>query len=1026
MNRLAFVAISMLVAACQFFSTETHAYDLTQSAASRFGSDLNCTANDVSITGITIAPGGPTACVGGESVTIDLDVTVNFASPDRYDVGIFFANDGRNPALLPTSGGAAACTVAVLPPASPFLDLDGPTDTCGDGNSGIGGGTGSGILRMNAVPVSCQAVGLSGGRLFIPFVTSWDNQAGNLCRSAADPVPNTKSKCNVPNGTVLAEVLKSTVNLVVLPVISKTDGITSITAGNSTTYTVVITNTTGAALRNAIFRDPAVAHLTVSSLGCSAAGGATCPSTYTIAAMQGGGITLPDMPVNSSVTFTVGATVSTAAPAGNLTNTAYVNVDGESNSAADANEVITKFAVSKAFIPSSISLNGQSVLAITLQNSNLAAATGVTFTDSYPADLVNAAGPAVTNTCGGSVTAAGGGSSLALSGGTIPAGGSCTITANVTSTVAGAYTNSTGTVTSAEGYVGDPASASLAVGVSNLSTSTKSWQDRNGGEPDPGDVVRYTIILPETAGVEATNVSVTDTVSNDLTGLAVVSCPAGATCGFAGQTLSATGFTVPANGSVSVVFDATIPMGTPAGTTINNCATITNPSGIGASPCTSTIIVSPSAVAGAGNKLLYLHDGASSPAYKLSRSKPPGGQNSVTIGQGTSRLWALSPALASPVTISPNVTPLAIIPVNLYLASSTANQSRRVQVGVTCSGGGPTYSETKIFDGTAVNNPYLPTTPALVSFNNLTVSADHFCGAGQTWDLTVSNTGTGSVLVYPTSGGSNSYISLPSMNVINVDSVSTFDAAYAATTTPANGYFGGGQTVYLRAVVSDPFGSFDITSATITVKNPNGVTLLAGQPMTQVADSGTITKTFEYAYIPPISGPTGSWTVIVTAHEGTEGTVSDDGTGAFNLGLPDITLVKMVQTFSDPVHGTTSPYSIPGAVMRYTILSTNTGFGSSDADSVTITDQIPARTDLVATGSPVTFIDGTVASGLAFSAATDVAYYNASDNPVTPTADANGVDPAVRKIVITPQGAFFASDGTDHPSFSIVFHVRVR
>jgi uncharacterized repeat protein (TIGR01451 family) len=227
-------------------------------------------------------------------------------------------------------------------------------------------------------------------------------------------------------------------------------------------------------------------------------------------------------------------------------------------------------------------------------------------------------------------------------------------------------------------------------------------------------------------------------------------------------------------------------------------------------------------------------------------------------------------------------------------------------------------------------------------------------------------------------------------------------------------------------VVSDPFGSFDISSATVTLKNPNDTTVVTDAAMTEVADSGTLTKTFEYAYSAPTSGPTGTWTVIVTAHEGTEGTISDDGTGIFNLGLPDITLVKMVQTFSDPVHGTTNPYSIPGAVMRYTIFATNTGFGSADTDSVTLADQIPSQTDLVVSGSPVVFIDGAVPSGLTFDGAADVVYQDASDTPISPSADGNGVDPAVRKIIVNPKSTFLASDGASHPNFSIVFYVRVR
>lgn len=335
-----------------------YGFGLTECAPSRKGSDLGCTANDVSITGIALAPGGPTACVGGTSLLVDLDVTVNFATPNRWDIGIFLVNDGKDPQALPANGGSASCSVGILPLTVPFLNLDsnGGTDTCGDGNGSINGNTGSGVLRMSGVPISCQAVNLSGGNLYIPFVVSWDNQAspsGSTCTSVADPVPNTTSKCNSPKTTVAAEVAYGTVNAVVLPAITKTDGIASIEAGNSTTYSVVITNTTGVSLSNAVFTDPAVANLNVTGVSCSAAAGATCPApaSVTVAAMQGAGITIPAMPVNGSVTFTLNATVSASAPAGALTNTARVTAgplgptppaNRQTNTASDTNTVVRK------------------------------------------------------------------------------------------------------------------------------------------------------------------------------------------------------------------------------------------------------------------------------------------------------------------------------------------------------------------------------------------------------------------------------------------------------------------------------------------------------------------------------------------------------------------------------------------------------------------------------------------------------------------------------------------------------------
>lgn len=344
------LAAVVLAAALSLPAADVHAFPATQCAAGRFGSNLNCTAGDVSITGMTVV-GDNTSCTGGSNIVLDLAISVNFATPDRWDVGIFIANDGKTPQLLPASGGAASCSVGILPTISPFLNLDsnGGTDTCGDGNNGIGGGTGTGILHMTNVTVPCQALGGSGGNLYIPFVVSWDNQAspsGTTCTSNADPVPNTKSKCNAPT------IAQGTVNVVVLPTITNTDGITHISSGATTNYSVVITNTTGDTLNNAVFTDPAVTGITANSVSCAASGGATCPAS-TVAAMQGPGITIPAMPTGGSVTFTIGATL-TGAPPDTRTNTASVSVGGQTKSASDTDTIAGAIAIG----PSTISQSG--------------------------------------------------------------------------------------------------------------------------------------------------------------------------------------------------------------------------------------------------------------------------------------------------------------------------------------------------------------------------------------------------------------------------------------------------------------------------------------------------------------------------------------------------------------------------------------------------------------------------------------------------------------------------------------------
>ena len=148
--------------------------------------------------------------------------------------------------------------------------------------------------------------------------------------------------------------------------------------------------------------------------------------------------------------------------------------------------------------------------------------------------------------------------------------------------------------------------------------------------------------------------------------------------------------------------------------------------------------------------------------------------------------------------------------------------------------------------------------------------------------------------------------------------------------------------------------------------------------------------------------------------------------------LPTLNLTKTEQTISDPINGTTNPFAIPGAVKEYTISLVNSGPGTVDAGTLVITDVVPANTALfvdTGSGDPIVFIDGPIASGLAYSYAADVTF---SDQPgggapftYVPTPDANGYDAAVTGMRIAPTGTMNASGGGGDPSFEITFRVRV-
>ena len=106
-------------------------------------------------------------------------------------------------------------------------------------------------------------------------------------------------------------------------VISKTDGVSSVNADGSTTYTVVVTNSGPSPANGAIVKDPAVAGLSKTAAACiGATGGAACPASTTIAVLEGAGVVIPTLPKNGTVSFTVTADVT--AGSGTVKNQASV------------------------------------------------------------------------------------------------------------------------------------------------------------------------------------------------------------------------------------------------------------------------------------------------------------------------------------------------------------------------------------------------------------------------------------------------------------------------------------------------------------------------------------------------------------------------------------------------------------------------------------------------------------------------------------------------------------------------------
>ena len=153
---------------------------------------------------------------------------------------------------------------------------------------------------------------------------------------------------------------------------------------------------------------------------------------------------------------------------------------------------------------------------------------------------------------------------------------------------------------------------------------------------------------------------------------------------------------------------------------------------------------------------------------------------------------------------------------------------------------------------------------------------------------------------------------------------------------------------------------------------------------------------------------------------------------------PILVLTKSALTVFDPVNLTSSnAKAIPGSWVEYTLIATNSGSGSPDPDSLTITEPLASNIglfvgDLVAANEgPIEFVGGS--SGLTFvfgglgnpgdslEFSVDGVNYN-----YVPTEDAQGFDDAVRFVRVRLFGSFAPADNGSPREFSLRFRVRVR
>lgn len=503
------------------------------------------------------------------------------------------------------------------------------------------------------------------------------------------------------------------------------------------------------------------------------------------------------------------------------------------------------------------------------------------------------------------------------------------ITVNVgVNTAAPASVTNNASVAVATGYydynaANNTTSTAKAIAHPNFSTSTKDVEDVNGGLALPGDTVRYTINLAETAGIAAVNAQVTDVLDANLGSLSVVSLPPGATNASSGSTLNITGISLPANGTATIIFTAVISGTATDGTVINNTATVKTSGGVTvgsavADPLTVTL-VQPSAP---GNKYLYLNTNLS-----LTRARP--GAGTVTVsgnapgGAGACFTQASLPGALTLVNGTATVT-LRV------QRSSTATGNRRLRLRLFQNGTATSLTSTNPADinvNTAAYNSFADATW------NVTLNDTSFT-AGQYIVVCVQNRDAGAgrgVTLSQNDGGSYSFLKFNASTVIQVDSVKTYAAAYGLTTTKTR--YIQGDTAYIRAVVSDPFGSADITGANVKITDAGGTAVVTAGAMTSVDTPTSTTRVYEYAYLVPANPRIGGWDAEVSAREGDE--IAPDQVVRTGLGgFPVEGKVTLGKAWTDGVAGNTVSLVISGATSATGGTSTPASTTAATATSV--------------------------------------------------------------------------------------------
>jgi hypothetical protein len=172
---------------------------------------LNCTANDIQLSSpvVQVVDG---CDYPGDTATLAVIVDITNTAQTRYDIGVWLSvdgdpnNDGSETGIcsvltIPLYTDPPTNSIQLLDVANEWVNRDG--DQCGDVKNqpipqpppATNPNADVRNVDMGTVDILCNDSD-GDGKINVPLIISWDNQAGNVCTVATDAKPNTASKCS--------------------------------------------------------------------------------------------------------------------------------------------------------------------------------------------------------------------------------------------------------------------------------------------------------------------------------------------------------------------------------------------------------------------------------------------------------------------------------------------------------------------------------------------------------------------------------------------------------------------------------------------------------------------------------------------------------------------------------------------------------------------------------------------------------------------------------------------------------------